>query len=65
MSFLGVGHDLDHFAFGECGSRDECSDHTLHVLVYDGGISQANGFCWLCIKTDCSYSEEHADVFFW
>ena len=24
--------------------RDEHSDHTLHVLVYDGGMSQANAF---------------------
>lgn len=49
MSFLGAGHDFDHLAFGECGvqkMRDEHSDHTLHVFVYDGGISRANSFCW-------------------
>ena len=50
MSFLGAGHDFDHLAFGECEvqkMRDEHSDHTLHVFVYDGGISRANSFCWL------------------
>ena len=45
----GADRGLRVDAAAECGvqkMRDEHSDHTLHVFVYDGGISRANSFCW-------------------